>query len=166
MITRERLMEVLDYNQETGVFTWVKPTGYRAKAGDVAGAVGTIGYRHIKIEGKHYYAHRLAWFYVNGAWPSKQIDHIDGSRLNNAIANLREATNAQNNWNKRKQVNNKSGFKGVSWSSTAGKWWAQINREGRHYNLGYYDCPAEAAKAYQSAAERIHGDYAHAGSAS
>ena len=86
-LTQERLKELYSYNPETGEFTHLLSWGKR-KRGDVAGYVHpTKRYRYIRIEGKSYFAHRLAWLYVYGKWPEDQIDHIDGVRDNNRIAN-------------------------------------------------------------------------------
>jgi len=90
-ITHEDLLEVLDYNPETGVFHWKTAMGSRALAGDVAGTF-CEGYWVIRIYGRGYSAARLAWFYMTGDWPVNQIDHIDREKLNNRFENLRDVT--------------------------------------------------------------------------
>jgi hypothetical protein len=79
-LTAERLREVLNYNPGTGVFTWRVQTGRRAPVGAIAGCITWYGYIAIKIDCCRHLAHRLAWFYVTGAWPKDQIDHINGNR--------------------------------------------------------------------------------------
>ena len=97
-LSRDRLYELLLYNQKTGEFTW-KKNRKKALVGVVAGCRAKTGYWVITIGTRRYYTHRLAWFYMTGAWPSKQIDHINGQRDDNRWCNLREATYSQNQTN-------------------------------------------------------------------
>lgn len=100
-LKHERLLELLSYDPETGVFTNQIDRGYRAKAGAVAGGRShKRGYRLIKLDYESYLAQRLAWFYVYGEWPVNEVDHIDGDTSNNKLANLRVVTHQQNSWNK------------------------------------------------------------------
>lgn len=164
----DALRDLLDFDPLTGVFTW-KPrtTGNSARswnskhAGRAAGTLVAKGYRSIRIFYKPYLAHRLAWFYVHGVWPSDHIDHMDGNRDNNAIANLRPATNAQNLWNRGPQKNNTTGIKGVS--RVPNGWFAQIKVHGKQINLGVHATLQEAASAYSAAATKLHGDFANTG---
>lgn len=88
------------------------------------------------------------------------VDHKDGSGLNNCRSNLRLATNAENGRNRRKNVNNKSGYKGVSWRKQRSKWKSQINVNGRNKFLGYFTDVLDGARAYDRAALELHGEYA------
>ena len=103
-LTAERLREVLAYDPDTGVFTWKARTSpfSRVNVGDVAGNLRRDGYIEICVDGRKHQSHRLAWLYVYGEWPADQIDHINGIRTDNRIANLREANNAENHHNLRK----------------------------------------------------------------
>lgn len=92
-----------------------------------------------------------------------QVDHIDGNGLNNTRDNLRLATNAQNMWNQRKRVNNKSGYKGVQWYKSRQNWRAVIRVNGKRIHLGYFDTPEEAHQAYCDAAKELHGEFANFG---
>ncbi|MCK9994454.1 MAG: hypothetical protein Dbin4_02974, partial [Alphaproteobacteria bacterium] len=98
-LTQSRLKELLHYDPDTGVFTRRVQTSSNARVGDVAGCLHPEGYRHIQIDGKRYAAHRLAWLYMTGEWPTNQLDHLNGVRDDNRWGNLREATHGQNQQN-------------------------------------------------------------------
>jgi len=102
----------------------------------------------------------LAWLFVHGFDPPQQIDHINGIRDDNRIANLRLATVAENSQNVGKQSNNKSGFKGVHWHARGKKFRAQIMANGKSKSLGLFHTAAEAAAAYDIAAAELHGEFA------
>lgn len=160
MIDRGTLIETFSYDAETGIFRRIKPIAGR-RIGDVAGRINGNGHRQIGISGKRYMAHRLAWLYVYGVWPSKELDHINGIRDDNRIVNLREATRSENCRNRKKPVTNTSGLKGVTWHKAANKWAAQIKDYAqKHKHLGTFDCPAAAHFAYQVASDKLHGDFA------
>lgn len=94
-ITAEWVRENLAYVPETGVFMW-KIAGQGRNMERAIGTTVWPGYRVLKLRGQVFYAHRVAWLYVNGEWPAGSVDHIDSNMANNAIANLRLATAAQN----------------------------------------------------------------------
>lgn len=88
-------------------------------------------------------------------------DHRNGDGLDNRRANLREATPGENGQNCRKRSHNTSGFKGVTWHKHRRKWLAQIKPgDGKNRFLGYFLTAEEAARAYDSAARELHGEYA------
>src|SRR4051812_4396707 len=120
MITAERLRQVLSYDPETGVFLWKEKIARKVVVGRKAGNIGNFGYIYIRIAGKLYYGHRLAWLYVHGVWPEKGIDHRNGVPDDNRIANLRPANQSENNQNMRLPKHNKSGFMGVSFFKSPG----------------------------------------------
>lgn len=97
---------------------------------------------------------------MTGAWPEHKVDHWDRDGLNNRWANLRSATVSQNLQNSGIRADNTSGFKGVSWSSSRGKWVAQISIYGKRTPLGRYFIKDEAIAAYRAAAERHFGEFA------
>lgn len=148
---------MLVYDAMSGVFTWsVRPAKYK-RAGDVAGGLRADGYERIKILGRNYLAHRLAWLYMTGEWPEHHIDHINGVRSDNSWRNLRNATPVQNSQNQRRaHANNKSGFFGVC--KAQGKWQAQIKVDGKSKYLGLFVSPEQANAAYL-AAKAIHHEY-------
>jgi hypothetical protein len=119
-LTQARLKELLHYDPETGVFTRKFRWGESRDIGSVIGYKTDRGYVEIVLDSTKYRAHRLAWFYVHGVWPSAEIDHRDTDRANNRLTNLREATGFENHQNERRaRKNNKSGYLGVCWLSTA-----------------------------------------------
>lgn len=85
----------------------------------------------------------------------QQVDHIDGNGLNNTRANLRITDDTGNQRNKRRPRNNTSGYKGVSWHKRQQKWQVQCSE----VYVGSFDCPVEAAKAYDKAALQMHGEF-------
>ena len=89
MITQKHLKEILDYNTETGIWTWRVNQARRIKIGQRAGTIISDGHRHIGISGKFYKAHRLAWLYMTGEFPKDEIDHINGVPDDNRWCNLR-----------------------------------------------------------------------------
>jgi hypothetical protein len=89
-------------------------------------------------------------------WP--YVDHVNGNGLDNRRDNLRPATRAQNQRNARRRIDNTSGFKGVS--INRGRWQAVIRAGGTPRNLGRFDDPESAARAYDAAARELHGEYA------
>lgn len=156
------LRQLLHYCEATGVFTW-RVSRKRVRAGDTTGVrLNSHGYKRIKIDGVLYLAHRLAWLYVHGAWPSEQIDHINGDRADNRISNLRLANNRQNQQNQKLRINNASGFKGASWNARRRKWIAQISVEGRKTYLGAFETAHEAHAAYAAKAAAKFHEFARA----
>ena len=160
MITAEELRKQLDYDPATGVFTRRISNNFRYKIGDVAGSYDKDGYIRIQVQGRLYIAHRLAWLYVHGAWPPAQIDHINGVRDDNRIANLREATNTDNCRNAKKRRNTRCALKGVYMEGK--RFCASICVHGKSMRLGLYDTEEEAHAAYVAAAEKEFGAFARA----
>lgn len=159
VLTVERLRALIDYNSETGSMVWKISANPRNPVGAEAGTIAKTGYRIVCIDYKQYLAHRLAWFYVHGCWPT-ELDHIDRDRSNNKIANLRIATRSQNNMNTKRRSDNKSGVTGVTWHKGSQKWRATIYDHGKQKQIGMFATIEEAAKAYQEAANQMHGEFA------
>lgn len=90
----------------------------------------------------------------------EESDHINHDTLDNRRSNLRVATREQNMQNRRKQSNNTSGYKGVSWHKTRSRWQARIAANNKNYFLGFFDNAEEAARAYDTAAQEFHGEFA------
>ena len=162
-IDHARLKELLDYNPQTGSFTW-KVHRHRTQPGDVAGSTSKItGYVTIRVCGYLYQAHRLAWFYVHGKWPDAEVDHVNRIRTDNRIGNLRDASSTQNSCNSSMRSDNTSGAKGVFWSKKSKKWHARVGFKSRHYNLGFYKSLDEAKAVVAEARKRIHREFANQG---
>lgn len=146
MITQKRLKELLDYDPATGEFRWRVNRG-GIQAGSVAGGDNGNGYLVISIDEKLYRSHRLAWLFVYGYIPEYQIDHVNGKRADNRLANLREVSPQCNAQNRDIYSNNTSGFIGVSWHKRDRKWQARIVINGKLIYLGLYPTALEAALA-------------------
>lgn len=160
MISEKRIKELLNYCPNTGLFTWNVNFNKLRKSGYLAGHLMKSGYIQIGLDGKRYYAHRLAWIYCNGEWPINFIDHINMDRSDNRIENLREASVSENMRNRRKTISNTSGYKGVTWSRKQGKWQAQIGMDYKNIKIGFFEDPKEAHEAYCNAASKIHEKFA------
>lgn len=151
------------YDPSTGNFTWA-PNCRARIAGRVAGSLHKKGYRQIQIVigGKllGFKAHRLAWLFTHGEWPSEQIDHINGERDDNRIENLRLATPSQNMANRKLNANNAAGAKGVCFHKGAQRWRARLQVNGTRIHLGDFKNKEAAEIAYAVAAKMHFGDYA------
>ncbi len=155
----KQLKEILSYDPKTGHFTWLVSTGrgaHRKHPGYRAGGLKE-GYRVIGIANEIFLEHRLAWFYMTGAWPS-QIDHVNGIRDDNRWNNLRVATVSQNGWNRTKQSNSTTGLKGVSFHRNryGNQWRAKLGKR----ELGYHASKESAYAAYCKAAAETCGEFA------
>lgn len=159
-IKHSQLLALVKYQPRTGKFIRTMP-GRHCATGDVLGSLDkSNGYVRVTIEGKKYWAHRLAWFYTLGAWPEKQIDHKDTNRANNKWSNLRIATQTQNNGNCVLPKTNTSGFKGVSFDTRRKCFVAQIGHQGKNHYLGRFIKAEDAALKYDKAANSFFGEYA------
>ena len=164
------IRELLNYDQETGILWWRQrdlnwfSTEKRRTAehechlwnaryaGKIAGTRMPAGYVSVSILKKRYLAHRIAWAYATGRWPSFHIDHMNGDVFDNRLANLREATRTENNKNRGIDSRNKSGFPGVTWFGQEGKWRARVIICGVEKHLGLFGSPEEAHAAYKKVA--------------
>jgi hypothetical protein len=162
ILSAARLRELLDFDQESGAFTW-KVNRNRVRAGSVAGSMDPYGYLRIGVDRVDYFAHRLVWLYVHGVYPESEIDHINQVKTDNRIANLRLADRSLNNQNRPRGSNNKSGVKGVSWNKANRKWLAHIGFDGQNKYLGSFVTIDEAAAAYAAAVEQHHVRIRHLG---
>lgn len=154
-LTHIRLISLLSYDPDDGIFRWLVRRS-NVSAGSIAGGNHGTGYKVIGIDGRLYLAHRLAWFFVHGRWPSDQLDHINGVKDDNRLANLREATTSENHQNMPLPRNNRSGAIGVNHCRSTGRWVAQITTNGQRKTLGRFETVEEASKAYREAKAQFH----------
>ena len=159
------IRENLRYDPETGHLWWIKhsdnPLSKRRRRLDKpVGYKETKGYLCLNLFSTTWKCHRLAWFLYYGCWPKEVLDHINGIRVDNKIENLREATQNQNEMNKKKKTECSSNYKGVWWCVNNKTWRARIRNNGTSKNLGSYTSEEAAACAYDKAARELHGDYA------
>ena len=153
MLTQARLKETYNYFPESGLFTHV------SKPWQPAGTLKK-GYIYISIDGRHYFAHRLAWFWVYGEWPTNQIDHINCKKWDNRIENLRDVSASVNMQNQPMiaRTNNKSGLMGVRFCTRNGRkkpYRARISIKGKQVVIGFFATAEEAHQAFLDA-KKIH----------
>lgn len=150
-LTQDILKELIHYDPDTGIFNWkerdIRWFGNKqahsrwnkrytnTESGHIL-SIRNKNYRYIRINYKAYLAHRLAFFYMTGEWPT-EIDHDDQDSLNNKWENLKEVSHQQNSKNRTLRINNKTGVNGVSFCNTTNKYIAHIVDEtGHHKTLG------------------------------
>ena len=157
ILTQSRLKELLHYDPVTGIFTWATKRKYvAANIGDVAGGINGDGYIQIKLDTVLHQAHRLAFLYVNGKFPTSQVDHINHVRADNRFNNLRKCTNRENTQNQGVSSNNTSGVTGVSWHVCNNNWNVIIGVNMKSVYVGSYSNFDDAVSA-RKAAEVKHG---------
>lgn len=160
-LTADQLKASADYSADTGEFIWKRRFSKAGKlvrrCGMKAGSVDAYGRIVMRIGGRLYFAHQLAWLYVHGAWPNGVIDHINGIRSDNRICNLRDVSQAVNMQNRRvAKTTHKLGVIGVSWHEAGRKWRARVGVNRREVHLGLFDSVEEASAAYITAKRRLH----------
>ena len=137
MITQSKLKSQLNYDPDTGLFTWIKSFPKRP-IGSVAGCKDTQGYISIGLNNKIYRAHRLAWLYEYGEFPKDCLDHVNRIKDDNRLCNLRECCNSENQWNTGICKNNTSGIKGVAWYERTQSYRVRVRVNGKQKHLGYF----------------------------
>lgn len=151
-LTQARLKELLSYDADTGIFTWIKDNRR-------AGGVNGRGYLLVRINTKLYPAHRLAWLYMTGSFPAGLLDHRDTDRLNNRWVNLRECTASQNQWNRSKKASSLTGVKGVTYRANRGTYIVNVNKK---YHGSFKDLDSATTCAMR-VREELHGEFANHG---
>lgn len=159
MVAAQRLHQLFTYSPETGEFR-VKEVrrGSPAKVGDLCGTVRPDGYLVIRVDGKAYLSHRLAWLYMTGDWPAQEVDHKDRVRSNNAWSNLRASSSTLNKVNR---ITRKRKYHDLPKSviPKRGRFQSKVTVGGKTKSLGVYDTPEEAHAAYLSMARSKYGQH-------
>lgn len=157
MVTQERLQELFDYSVIDGRFTRKITMAVNAKKGDIAGC-NSRGYLVISVDGVLHFAHRLAWMYVHGAMPLMFIDHINGIKNDNRIANLRDVPNQHNTQNisAARNCNKSTKLLGATLDKRRGVYRSQIKVDGKNIFLGDYKTADLAHSAYINAKKKYH----------
>jgi hypothetical protein len=140
-LSHSDLLDLLEYEPDTGRFCWRVDRSNGVKAGQETGRVDSRGYLQVCVLGRRYLAHRLAWFYAHAEWPPEEIDHINHDRLDNRMANLRVVSRAVNARNRPVPPNQRSGVAGVRWHKATGKWAATVGNK----HLGLFTTVPDAA---------------------
>jgi hypothetical protein len=154
-ISPKEAARLFNYDPVSGKLFWKVATGKRSFG--EAGNKGKHGVR-VRVYGRHYMAHRIAFAIFYGRWPVELIDHINGDPLDNRIQNLREASHAQNMANRKKKNGAQSPFLGVE--KHHDKWRAACRKDGKSHRSGVFLCHAEAAREYDKMAVALHGAFA------
>lgn len=155
IIGHKELKEILDYNPDTGIFTWKKSKIMSTNA--VAGYINHQKYVVISISGKKHQAHRLAWLYVYGKFPNMFIDHINGDRADNRIDNLRDVSNRVNGCNRK--IHREGKLPGCTFLKSSNKWQAQIKQNNVYKYLGCFDSQMEAHQVYMEERKALVGGW-------
>jgi len=145
-LPQKRLKELLLYDPDAGTFTCLVSRS-KWRVGNIAGTCGTRGYIQIRIDNKRYYAHRLAFLYMEGYFPEHQVDHINRIKSDNSWKNLRHVNNQCNTRNCSISKRNKSGIIGVCWNKRANKWQSDIKTNSDVKYLGLFKTLKEAVQA-------------------
>jgi hypothetical protein len=158
MLTAKKLREAMHYDPATGVWTRIASKGRSDLVGTVCGSVDGGGYVHIRIDGQRLKSHRLAFLYMTGRFPKREVDHIDLDRTNNRWANLRVATRRQNQGNVRVRSDNVSRVKGVT--KFRGRYQARIVlADGKREFIGSFVSATDAGRAYAEKARAVFCEY-------
>lgn len=168
----EKLHSLIDFNPETGSTKWkfreeIAETQHklaniigfnRRFAGkECFSCVRDDGYVHGAINEKKYLKHRIVWFMHYGEWPNGGLDHINGDKTDNRIANLREATPSQNQYNRPSLGK----LRGAHYRKSDGMWQSSIRVENKRIYLGIFACADDAHKAYCEAQTKYHAEYSY-----
>jgi len=158
-ITVDRLRETLFFDEQTGHIHLKRatPNGQKA-AGDRVGSIDFEGYDTVTVDKVRLRAHRIVWALHYGEWPNGSLDHINGVRTDNRVANLRIANHSQNGANTLANRSNRHGTKGIT-PLPNGKWQAQIKCNGKARYLGCFASKEEAAAVYAEAARAAFGEF-------
>lgn len=169
-LTHSYLTKCFCYNQEIGEISWKqRPLSHfldersmkkwnTRYSGKIVRTKHNQGYIMVSIDKKKYLLHRIIWFLKTGELPKKEIDHINGIKIDNSWKNLREATRSENLCNRTKQSNNTTGYKGVF--KNRKRFMAKVGCNYKQYYLGCFDTIEEALYWYNYGANYYHQNFA------
>lgn len=138
-LTKKEVRYLFDYNAKTGELIRKVQTSNRVKIGDVVGSINSRGYLQVRINNRLRTVHRIVFLWHYGTMPKDQIDHINQTKTDNRIENLRDVTNTVNSMNSSLSSRNRSGFNGVHWNARLKKWNAAITVNYKRISLGWFD---------------------------
>lgn len=156
----DEIRNKLAYDPIKGVVTWKSKHHWQIPDNLVAERTSRDGYKRITLNGKSFMAHRVAWFLTHGAWPAKQLDHINRKRGDNRMSNLRLASLSDNRANTEVLAHSKSGVKGVR-MTPSGKWKATINKNKQVVYYQQFNTMEEAEIAITAERPKHHGKFSH-----
>jgi hypothetical protein len=159
MLDQKTLKKMLNYDPETGEFTWIMIPNNTIKLGRIAGKLMPNGYTNIRVKKRNYYAHRLAFLWMTGKFPKETVDHINHNKSDNRWNNLRPASYSENMINVKITTRNTSGCKGVYWHKGAQKWCARGTKNKITTSLGLFTCLKEASKRFKDWQKENFGDF-------
>lgn len=153
-----RLRELFTYEPITGAVRRLTTRN----AGKVCGTLFNTGHLQVSVDGKMTGVHRIAWALHSGEYPAIEVDHINGKGADNRLCNLRLATSAQNNQNRRLSTRNKTGIKcvfKVKWGKSW-RWRAAVGHGGKKYDITHFKCFGQAIKHANEMRAKLHCDFA------
>ncbi len=160
--TQNRLLELFDINFKTGGMKWKDLGNSNPYAGEEAGGLNPSNGRvYIRVDGRKYLKSRLMYKAATGIDPPATVDHINRERTDDRLANLRDATQAEQCRNRGRNSNNTSGYNGVQSAAKGKPWVVNANHEGRRVHLGSFDCKHEAGRVAKEYRDRLGYDNTH-----
>lgn len=162
MINQNVLIELLEYDADTGKLFWKKRDKKWFKNERIANAWNTQHslkecfciksheYLAGTIFKKRYLTHRIIWLLIYGEYPD-QIDHINGIKTDNRLINLRNVTKSVNMTNTKISSVNTTGTVGIYWSKSSKKWFSRIQKNKKVIHLGFFDDKEEAISVRKAA---------------
>ena len=157
-LTAAMVRRIFSYDPETGSLTWREKSHPMSNqvVGREAGCRRNKGYRFVGVGKRRYFCHRVIWLWMTGSWPLNQLDHRDGDGGNNRWANLREATQAENNENLKCFVTSRTGYPGIRYRPEMDKFQVRVTKAGVTHHLGSFKSLDEAIAVRRTEKEKLH----------
>jgi hypothetical protein len=150
MLTQEEVIRQLNYDPNTGIFTWKISKSGNKGVGSKAGSLDKNSkYQVCTINNKRYYLHRIAFLYMTGSHPQYNVDHINGDKQDNRWSNLRDISTRDNQSNR--EIHRTGKLVGSCFKKDCKRWRAMISIDSINIHLGYFDTELEAHEAYMKA---------------